>query len=89
MIEAFSSRGWKCAQFLLRPSASAKRKRRSSCRTTTPLEPREVLRGLHYQLQPEPQGKLVRCVPPAEIFDVARDIRGKLGPLSGSGLVSA
>jgi dTDP-4-dehydrorhamnose 3,5-epimerase len=33
-----------------------------------------VLRGLHYQLEPEPQGKLVRC-PVGEVFDVAVDLR--------------
>ena len=35
---------------------------------------RGVLRGLHYQLEPEPQGKLVRCSFGA-IFDVAVDLR--------------
>jgi len=35
---------------------------------------RGVLRGLHYQLQPEPQAKLVRCVA-GEVFDVAVDLR--------------
>ena len=35
---------------------------------------RGVLRGLHFQLPPEPQGKLVRCSLGA-IFDVAVDLR--------------
>ena len=33
-----------------------------------------VLRGLHYQIPPKPQGKLVRCIS-GEIFDVAVDLR--------------
>ncbi|KGG21893.1 dTDP-4-dehydrorhamnose 3,5-epimerase [Prochlorococcus marinus] len=33
-----------------------------------------VLRGLHYQLEPNPQGKLVRCIS-GKIFDVAVDLR--------------
>ena len=35
-----------------------------------------VLRALHYQKNPIPQGKLVRCIK-GEIFDVAVDIRKK------------
>ena len=35
---------------------------------------RGVLRGLHFQLLPEPQGKLVRCSV-GEIIDVAVDLR--------------
>ena len=35
---------------------------------------RGVLRGLHFQLMPEPQGKLVRCSV-GEIVDVAVDLR--------------
>ena len=33
-----------------------------------------VLRGLHYQIEPFAQGKLVRCIE-GEVFDVAVDIR--------------
>jgi dTDP-4-dehydrorhamnose 3,5-epimerase len=33
-----------------------------------------VLRGLHYQVAPAPQGKLVSCIA-GEVFDVAVDIR--------------
>lgn len=35
---------------------------------------RGVLRGLHFQVPPEPQGKLVRCSKGA-IFDIAVDVR--------------
>lgn len=40
-----------------------------------------VLRGLHYQLPPHAQGKLVRCTA-GEVFDVAVDIR-KSSPTFG------
>ena len=40
-----------------------------------------VLRGLHYQIDPKPQGKLVRCISGA-VFDVAVDIR-KSSPTFG------
>ena len=37
---------------------------------------RNVLRGLHYQILPKAQGKLVRAVA-GEVFDVAVDLRGQ------------
>lgn len=40
-----------------------------------------VLRGIHYQLPPATQGKLVRCVS-GEVFDVAVDLR-KSSPTFG------
>ena len=40
-----------------------------------------VLRGLHYQIKPKPQGKLVRCTS-GSVFDVVVDIR-KSSPTFG------
>jgi dTDP-4-dehydrorhamnose 3,5-epimerase len=50
-----------------------------------------VLRGLHYQLEPHGQGKLVRCVL-GEMFDVAVDLRrdsATFGQWSGTRLSAA
>ena len=42
---------------------------------------RGVIRGLHYQIPPKPQNKLIKCLS-GEIFDVAVDIR-KSSPTFG------
>ena len=47
----------------------------SQCATSFNLAP-GTLRGLHYQVQPLPEAKLVRCTR-GRIFDVAVDIRPK------------
>jgi dTDP-4-dehydrorhamnose 3,5-epimerase len=44
------------------------------CKTTTPSRKKGVLRGLHYQLTPMTQGKLVKVIE-GEVFNVAVDIR--------------
>jgi dTDP-4-dehydrorhamnose 3,5-epimerase len=44
------------------------------CQDNHSRSSRGVLRGLHYQLEPDPQGKLVRC-PVGAVFDVAVDLR--------------
>lgn len=44
------------------------------CQDNHSRSSRGVLRGLHYQLEPAPQGKLVRCTV-GEVFDVAVDLR--------------
>ncbi len=44
------------------------------CQDNHSKSTKNVLRGLHYQLQPKAQGKLVRCTK-GKIWDVAVDIR--------------
>tara|TARA_Y100000589_G_scaffold328717_1_gene373476 strand:- start:1135 stop:1713 length:579 start_codon:yes stop_codon:yes gene_type:complete len=44
------------------------------CQLNQSYSKKGVLRGLHYQLEPSDQGKLIQCVS-GSIFDVAVDIR--------------
>jgi dTDP-4-dehydrorhamnose 3,5-epimerase len=63
-FESFSQRAWQEATGLKRDFVQDNHSRSI----------KGVLRGLHYQLPPAAQGKLVRCVN-GEIFDVVVDLR--------------
>ena len=63
-FESFNHRAWEEATGLKRDFVQDNHSR----------SVKGVLRGLHYQLPPAAQGKLVRCVS-GEVFDVAVDLR--------------
>jgi dTDP-4-dehydrorhamnose 3,5-epimerase len=63
-FESFNQRAWEEATGLKRDFVQDNHSR----------SVKGVLRGLHYQLPPAAQGKLVRCVS-GEVFDVAVDLR--------------
>jgi len=72
MNRGFSREAGKCAQFCCGLGVSEAGSADLHAGTTTPARARECWRGLHYQrLQPEPQGKLVRCVA-AKFLNVGR-----------------
>ena len=65
----FFFEGWNQRRFVQAVGAAT-----SFCQDNHSQSSRGVLRGLHLQLEPEPQGKLVRCTSGA-IWDVAVDLR--------------
>ena len=68
------ARGFFCESFNARAFAAATGLKVTFVQDNQSRSVKNVLRGLHYQLPPAPQGKLVR-VCAGEIFDVAVDIR--------------
>ena len=68
------ARGWFYESFNMRSFAQATGLDVAFVQDNHSRSARGVLRGLHYQLPPAPQGKLVRAVA-GEIIDVAVDIR--------------
>jgi dTDP-4-dehydrorhamnose 3,5-epimerase len=75
------ARGWFYESFNTRSFAQATGLDVNFVQDNHSRSARGVLRGLHYQLPPAPQGKLVRAVA-GEIIDVAVDIR-KSSPTYG------
>ena len=66
-------RGWFCESFNARSLAKALGTDRF-VQDNHSCSARGVLRGIHYQIGPHPQGKLVRCTA-GRIYDVVVDIR--------------
>ena len=48
---------------------------------------RGVLRGLHFQLPPEPQGKLVRCLGGHDGEDAAQTSKEQFGSIIGASII--
>ena len=78
MTAVFSTRGWNarrfCSELIAAGVPAAEAEAIQFRQDNHSRSSRGVLRGLHFQLPPEPQGKLVRCSVGA-IFDVAVDLR--------------
>lgn len=67
-------RGFFCESFNMKTFEATTGLKRDFVQDNHSKSQRGVLRGLHYQLPPKAQGKLVRVVQ-GEVFDVAVDIR--------------